>query len=91
MRFITSGALSNAFQRIADYRASAAGGSYSTLVLTTNTIGADYPGADLPAKIRACISNSVATLGTTMVLLGGDDTITFLRRTGIVRGGADLA
>ncbi len=72
---ITSSGLSNAFQRIADYRASAAGGSYSTRVLTTNTIAADFSGTDLQAKIRACISNSVATLGTTMVLLGGDDTI----------------
>ena len=72
---ITSSGLSNAFQRIADYRASAAGGSYSTRVLTTNTIAADFSGTDLQAKIRACISNSVSTLGTTMVLLGGDDTI----------------
>ncbi|HRT05089.1 MAG TPA: C25 family cysteine peptidase, partial [Kiritimatiellia bacterium] len=72
---ITSPALSNAFQQIADYRASAAGGGYTTRVLTTNTIAADYSGADLQAKIRACISNCVATLGTTMVLLGGDDTI----------------
>ena len=71
---ITSAALSNAFQRLADYRASAAGGSYSTRVTTTNAIGADYAGADIQAKIRACISNAVATLGTTMVVLGGDDT-----------------
>ena len=72
---ITSSGLSNAFQRIADYRSSAAGGGYTTRVLTTNTIAADYSGTDLQAKIRACISNNVATLGTTMVLLGGDDTI----------------
>lgn len=72
---ITSPALSNAFQRIADYRASAAGGGYTTRVLTTNGIATAYSGADIQAKIRACISNSVATLGTTMVLLGGDDTI----------------
>jgi hypothetical protein len=72
---VTSAALSNAFQRIADYRASAAGGGYTTRVLTTNFIGTTYSGSDIQAKIRACISNSVATLGTTMVLLGGDDTI----------------
>ena len=76
---ITSSALSNAFQRIADYRSSAAGGSYATRVLTTNAIAADYSGADLPAKIRACISNAVATLGTEMVLLGGDDTVVPVR------------
>ncbi len=72
---ITSSALSNAFQRLADYRASVAGGSYTTKVLTTNDIGSTYSGADIQAKIRACISNSVYTLGTTMVVLGGDDTI----------------
>ena len=72
---ITSASLSNAFQQIATYRASAAGGGYTTRVLTTNAIGTLYPGTDIQAKIRACISNSVATLGTTMVLLGGDDTV----------------
>ena len=72
---ITSAGLSNAFQQVADYRASAAGGGYTTRVMTTNDIGGAYSGADIQAKIRACISNNVATLGTTMVLLGGDDTI----------------
>ena len=76
---ITSSSLSNAFQQIADYRSSAAGGGYTTRVLTTNTIASDFSGTDMPAKIRACISNSVATLGTTMVLLGGDDTIVPVR------------
>ena len=76
---ITSSGLSNAFQQVADYRSSAAGGGYTTRVLTTNTIAADFSGTDMPAKIRACISNSVATLGTTMVLLGGDDTIVPVR------------
>ena len=72
---ITSPALSNAFQRLADYRATSAGGSYSTLVLTTNYISSTFSGSDIQAKIRACISNNVATMGTTMVVLGGDDTI----------------
>lgn len=76
---ITSAGLSNAFQQVADYRSSAIGGGYTTRVLTTNTIGVDYSGTDLPAKIRACISNSVSTMGTTMVLLGGDDTIVPVR------------
>ena len=76
---ITSSGLSNAFQQVADYRSSAAGGGYTTRVLTTNTIASDFSGADMQAKIRACISNSVATLGTTMVLLGGDDTIVPVR------------
>lgn len=72
---ITSAALSNAFQQIADYRASTTGGGYTAQVITTNTIGTDYTGTDIQAKVRACISNSVTKLGTTLVLLGGDDTI----------------
>ena len=80
---ITSAALSNAFQQVADYRATAAGGSYTTRVMTTNDISSAYAGSDLQAKIRACISNSVATLGTTMVLLGGDDTVVPVRYTSV--------
>ncbi len=72
---ITSAALSNAFQQVADYRSSSAGGGYTTRVMTTNEIGSAYSGADMQAKIRVCISNCVAALGTTMVLLGGDDTV----------------
>ena len=80
---ITSAALSNAFQQLANYRASAAGGSYTTRVLTTNDIGAGYSGADIQAKIRACISNYVAAQGTTMVVLGGDDTIVLDRNCSV--------
>jgi hypothetical protein len=76
---ITSAALSNAFQQIASYRASGAGGSYTVRVMTTNDIASTYAGTDLPAKIRACISNHVAAQGTTMVLLGGDDTVVPVR------------
>ena len=71
---ITSATLSNAFQRVADYRATTAGGGYATRVVTTNVIGTLYSG-DIQTRIRSYISNSVATLGTTMVLLGGDDTV----------------
>ena len=80
---ITSAALSNAFQQVANYRASAAGGSYAVRVVTTNTIATDFAGTDMPMKIRACISNAVATLGTEMVLLGGDDTIVPVRYTAV--------
>ena len=80
---ITSAALSNAFQRIADYRASAAGGGYATRVVTTNAIATAFAGTDMPMKIRACISNAVATLGTEMVLLGGDDTVVPVRNCSV--------
>ena len=79
---ITSATLSNAFQQVADYRASAAGGGYTTRVATTNVIGTLYSG-DIQARIRSYISNSVETLGTTMVLLGGDDTIVPVRYTSV--------
>ena len=46
-------------------------------------IASDYSGTDLQAKIRACINNSARTLGTTMVPLGGDDTIMPLRDTSV--------
>ena len=85
---ITSAALSNAFQQVADYRSSAAGGGYTTRVMTTNDIGGAYSGADIQAKIRACISNCVATLGTTMVLLGGDDTIVLDRNCSVSAAGS---
>ncbi len=84
---ITSPALSNSFQRLADYRASAAGGSYSTRVITTNAVTA-FSGTDIQAKIRSCISNNVATLGTTMVVLGGDDTIVPDRNCYVAAGGS---
>ena len=88
---ITSAGLSNAFQQIADYRASSAGGGYTTRVMTTNDIGSAYSGADIQAKIRACISNNVATLGTTMVLLGGDDTIVPDRNCSVSAAGSSEA
>ena len=72
---ITSSTLSNAFQNLAAYRASSAGGSYKTLVVTTNTIASSYSGDDIQMKIRNCISNYVKTAGTTYVVLGGDDSV----------------
>jgi hypothetical protein len=80
---ITSSTLSNSFQQLADYRATAAGGSYTTRVLTTNDIATGYTGTDIQAKIRACISNYVAVQGTTLVVLGGDDTIVLDRNCSV--------
>ncbi len=70
---ITSSGLSSAFQNLADYRASAAGGAFKTLVVTTNDIASSYSGDDIQMKIRNCISNYVKNSGTTYVVLGGDD------------------
>ncbi|MBP5788369.1 MAG: hypothetical protein J6Y19_11215 [Kiritimatiellae bacterium] len=72
---ITSSGLSSAFQNLADYRATAAGGAFKTLVITTNEIASSYSGDDIQMKIRNCISNYVKNSGTTYVVLGGDDSV----------------
>jgi len=43
-----------------------------TKVVTTEQIAASYPGADLPARIKACVLEHVADAGTRWVVLGGD-------------------
>ncbi len=72
---ITSSSLSSAFQNLADYRASAIGGGYSTLVVTKEDISSSYTGNDVQMKIRNCIIDYVTNHGTTYVVLGGDDTV----------------
>ena len=72
---ITSSGLSSAFQNLANYRATAAGGAFKTLVITTNEIASSYSGDDIQMKIRNCISNYVKSSGTTYVVLGGDDSV----------------
>ena len=72
---ITSSSLSSAFQSLADYRSSAAGGDYSTLVVTKEDIASSYTGDDVQMKIRNCIKDYVTNHGTTFVVLGGDDSV----------------
>lgn len=72
---ITSSALSSGFQSLADYRASAIGGAYSTKVVTIEDIKSSYSGDDTQMKIRNCITDYYNNHGTTYVVLGGDDTI----------------
>ena len=43
-----------------------------TEILSTEAIAARYPGADLQAKIRACVLEHVDRRGTRWVILGGD-------------------
>lgn len=72
---ITSNSLKNAFQELADYRATAEGGSYSTLVMTKEDISANYEGDDVQMKIRNCITDYYNNHGLQFVVIGGDDTI----------------
>ncbi len=67
---ITSDTLSNAWQVLADHRASHDG--LVCEVRTVASITAAYPGRDAPEKIRNCIIDYVNTRNTRFVLLGGD-------------------
>ena len=76
---ITSAALSNSFQVLANHRASF--NQLTARVLTTPYIAANYNGTrpsggtDLQTKIRNCIKAYVQQYGTAYVVLGGDDTV----------------
>lgn len=68
---VTSVALADAFQDLADYRATRDG--YRTRVVTVESIDEDYSGVDQQARIRACITDYIQNHQTLMVVLGGDD------------------
>ena len=72
---ITSSSLSSAFQNLANYRATALGGDFKTLVITKESISSSYSGDDIQMKIRNCIKDYVQNHGTTYVVLGGDDSV----------------
>lgn len=72
---ITSNSLKSAFQPLADYRATAVGGSYNTLIITKEDIQNNYTGDDVQMKIRNCIADYYNNHGVKFVVLGGDDTI----------------
>lgn len=69
---ITSQTLSNAFAALAAHRTAR---GLRAAIETIERIGVAYSGADIQQKIRACISNYVASRATTFVVLGGDDTV----------------
>ena len=72
---ITSSSLASAFQTLADYRATAIGGGYKTLVITKESINTNYSGDDIQMKIRNCINDYYTNHGLTYVVLGGDDSV----------------
>ena len=82
---ITSASLAGDFQELADYRATEAGGSYSTRVVIIEDITSNYEGDDVPMKIRNCITdyynNNKTETNTTYVVLGGDDSVVPVRYT----------
>ena len=78
---ITDNVLSNAFQNLADYRATEQGGSFSTRVVKISEIESHYEGDDVPMKIRNCIFDYYQNHGTTYVVLGGDDSRVPVRYT----------
>jgi len=76
---ITTAALSNSFQVLANHRRTQ--NNLNTWVLSTDYINANYSGtrpaggSDLQTKIRNCIIDYVQNYGTTYVVLGGENTI----------------
>ncbi|MCK5529406.1 MAG: hypothetical protein KAI74_06955, partial [Kiritimatiellae bacterium] len=68
---IAPDSLSAAFQALVNHRATAAGGGYSTTLLTTSYVLANYTGQDSQAKIRECIRDYVNNHNTTFVALAG--------------------
>ena len=70
-----------AFQKLATYRATPLGGSFSTRIVTIEDITANYEGDDVPMQIRNCITDYYQNHGTTYVVLGGDDSVVPVRYT----------
>lgn len=69
---ITSAALADAFQTLANHRAAR---GLSASVVTVEAIVQAYGGTDTQDKIRNCIKDHVASHGTAFVVLGGDNTV----------------
>ncbi len=70
---VTSQSLSNSFQRLADYRAEQDG--FSTKVLTTSYIDANYSGVDIQEKVKNCVADYYIHNALTYFVIGGDNTI----------------
>ena len=70
---ITSAALSNAFQQLADYRSAYNG--FTTRIIPVEIITATYTGVDSQAKIRNCINSLYRSNSLSYVVLGGDNTV----------------
>ena len=66
---ITTNTLVRSFEPLAEYKRNI---GTKVQIKTVNDIYTGYPGADGPAKIRACIKDGYVNHGTEYVLLGGD-------------------
>jgi hypothetical protein len=69
---ITTPELSPAFETLTAYRASSAGGGYTTYIEYIDEIAAVYSGVDLAEKMRNFIKDMYTNYGTQYVVLGGD-------------------
>jgi hypothetical protein len=72
---ITSSSLQNAFQSLADHRASHNGFSTSVVTLENIYQNPSYDGDDNQEEIRNCIGDYVNNKSTAYVVLGGDDEV----------------
>ena len=69
---ITTAELSPAFETLTAFRASSAGGGYTTYIEYIDEIAAIYSGIDLAEKMRNFIIDMYTNHGTQYVVLGGD-------------------
>ncbi|MCF8120072.1 MAG: hypothetical protein K9L83_07680 [Deltaproteobacteria bacterium] len=69
---ITTRALKDTLQKLADYRASQGGGGFNTHIALVEDIDVTVSGQDLAQKIRFYIRDSYQNHGTQYVVLGGD-------------------
>lgn len=69
---VTTQALKDTFQKLADYRASQPGGGFNTHIAVVEDIDQTVSGQDLAQKIRYYIRDSYQHHGTQYVVLGGD-------------------
>ncbi|NCC51682.1 MAG: hypothetical protein EOM20_10745 [Spartobacteria bacterium] len=75
---VTTRALTNAFQEVADHRTTLFGAG-RTAVADLESIVAQTPGVDDPDRLRNYIRNLVASNNTEYIVLGGDDTVVPVR------------
>lgn len=69
---ITTQALQDTMQKLADHRASQSGGSYKTHIALVEDIEQTVSGEDLAEKMRNYIRDAYQNHGTEYVVLGGD-------------------
>lgn len=77
LMLVTSAAMAPHFRPYADWKTLH---GYKTVIVSTESIYATYPGRDAPERIRNCVIDYWRNRGLRWVLLGGDDDIVPVRK-----------